>query len=574
MKREHPEDYVAKADFEIHADMFRDELTHDARTILLVLMATCVLVFVIACSNVANLILARSVRREAELGIRAALGASRAALRRTLLSESLLLCIAGAGVGVLIANPMLAVLARYISRFSVRALDLKVDPTVLWVSAALALIAAPLLAFVPRLPQSGGQQGFSLASGSARVTSGANRKLRLFAVIQIATCFVLVASATASVKTLISLQAARRGFETHHVLSVEVPVMHWGRTPAQLAEFYREAARRIRELPGVQNVSTSMNTPWRDTNDLGLQFSTDGHVPASNEEHLDARFRVVSPAFFATLGLPILEGRDFTDADRMGKESVAIVSQSFVQRVFGNRDPLNHTVMWTDPILKAIPGMINEAPARIVGVVPDIDDTNLVPRPSMTIYRAAAQEQVLIGDHFFVHVSSDPYALVTPITRLIHKLSSDQPVEHAATLEDVRADVLSNDRVNAIVFGAFAGVALLIAIVGVGGVLAFSVSGRTREFGIRLAVGSQPRSLLTRVMIEGAAIGCVGLAVGIACGFVLTRVAGGLLADLKTPSVLPVAASALILLLAAVTASLIPAARAARIDVVRALRVD
>jgi predicted permease len=577
MKRAHPEAYPAKADYRISAVKLRDELTSGARTILLVLMATSVLVFVIACSNVANLILARSVRREGELGVRAALGASTGALRRTLFTESLLLCVAGATLGILIASPMVAVLARYMARFSMRALDLTVDSSMLWVGAGLAVVAAALLALVPRLPSSGGAQGFGLASGSTRVTGAANRKLRVFAVVQIAASFVLVASAGASVKTLLSLEAAQTGFDTHHVLAVDVPVMHLGRTPSQEVDYYREATRRIRELPGVQNVSVGTTVPWRDAEgpDFGLQFSADGHVPAPSEEHPRSRTRVILPGFFATLGLPILEGRDFNDADRKGSGPVAIVSQSLAQRMFPNSGAVNHHVMWTDPILQVVPpGMISTEPLRIIGVVADMDDVNLVPKPTMTIYRPFDQEQAIGGGRLFVHVRSDPYALVAPITRIMRKMSADQPVEHAATLEDVRAEVLTSDRLNAVVFSIFAGVALLIAVVGVAGVLAFSVSGRTREFGIRLAVGSQPRLLLMRVITEGAAMAIGGLAVGLACGFGLAQLASSFLADLKLPGVLPVASSALVLLLAAVTASVIPAARAARVDVIQALRTE
>ncbi len=575
MKREHPEDYPAKADFRIKAVTLREQLTSGAQTILLVLMVASVLVFVIACSNVANLILARTVRREAELGIRAALGASTRALRRTLLTESLLLCVAGATLGLLVASPMVAVLARYMSRFSIRALDLTVDPSMLWVGAGLAIVAAVLLAFVPRLPSSGGAQGFSLSSGSPRVTGTANRKLRIFAVVQIAASFVLVASAGATVKTLLSLEAAQTGFDTQHVLAVDTPVMHLGRTPTQTVDFYREAARRIQELPGVQNVAVGTTVPWRETGpDFGLQFSPDGHVPASGEERSRAAVRVISPGFFATLGLPFIEGRDFNDADRKGSGEVAIVSQSLALRTFPKGDALNHHVMWTDPILKVIPGMISAEPLRIIGVVPDMDDINVIPRPTMTVYRPFDQEQVMGGGRLFVHVNSDPYALVGPITHIMRKMSADQPVERAATLNDVRAEVLSTDRLNAVVFGVFAAVALLIAVVGVAGVLAFSVSGRTREFGIRLAVGSQPRRLLIRVITEGAAMAMGGLAVGLACGFGIAQLAGTYLADLKTPGILPVAGSALILLLAAVIASVIPAARAARVDVIQALRTE
>jgi len=577
MKRQHPDAYPMKADYRISAVKLRDELTSGARTILLVLMAMSILVFVIACSNVANLILARSVRREAELGIRAALGASAGALRRTLLAESLLLCLAGAALGMLIAGPMVAVLARYMARYSVRALDLRLDSSMLWVGVGLALVAAALLAFVPRLPASGGQQGFGLASGSTRVTGTANRKLRIFAVIQIAASFVLVASTGATVKTLLSLQAAQTGLDVRHILAVNVPVMHLGRTPDQIVAYYRDATLRIRQLPGVQNVAIGTAVPWRDINpesDFSLEFGVDGHVPAPSEEHTQAQMRIISPGFFATLGQPILEGRDFNDGDRQKGEPVAIVSQSLARRMFPKSDALNHHVMWTDPILKAVPGMLSSDSLRIIGVVADMDDSDIVPKPTMTIFRPFDQEQVVGGGRLFVHTRSDPYALVAPVTQIMRKLSADQPVEHAATLADVRAEVLSPERLNAVVFGVFAGVALLIAVVGVAGVLAFSVSGRTREFGIRLAVGSQPRLLLMRVITEGAAMACAGLAVGFAGGFGLEHLVGSLLADLKTPGVLPVTGSALVLLLAAVTASVIPAARAARIDVIQALRTE
>jgi len=442
----------------------------------------------------------------------------------------------------------------------------------LWVGAGLAVIAAALLAFIPRLPSSGGAQGFGLTVGSTRVTGNANRKLRVFAVVQIAASFVLVASAGAFVKTLLSLESVQTGLDTHHVLAVNVPVMHEGRTPQQVVDYYREAARRIRELPGVQNVSVGNTVPWRDAANFNMELSVDGHLPAVGEEHPRAILRVVSPAFFATLGLPVIEGRDFNDADRMGNEPVAIVSQSFAQRLFPNGHAVNHHVMLTDPLLKFAP--MHPETRRIVGVVADMDDMNLVPKPTVTLYHPFDQEQIMGGGRLFVHASSDPYALVTPITRIVRTLSADQPVEQAATLDDVRAEVLSSDRLNVVVFSVFAGVALLIAVVGVAGVLAFSVSGRTREFGIRLAVGSQPRHLLIRVIAEGAAMALFGLGVGLACGFGLAQLAGTYLGDLKMPGVLPVAGSALVLLLAAVIASGLPAARAARVDLMQALRAE
>ena len=216
----------------------------------------------------------------------------------------------------------------------------------------------------------------------------------------------------------------------------------------------------------------------------------------------------MSPGFFAALGIPIIAGRDFDDSDRRDSETVVIISQSVAQRMFPNQDVIDHHVMWTDPVFKFIG--ISTAPRRIVGVVADVDDENIVAGPSMTVYHPVTQ--AFGGGRLFVHVSTaNPYSLVSPITKIIRDMSADQPVEKAATLEDVRAEVLTPDRLNALVFGVFAGVALLIAVVGVAGVLAFSVSGRTREFGIRLALGAQPRNLLTSVIAQGFLMAAIGV---------------------------------------------------------------
>src|SRR5271166_5730918 len=392
MLKDHPEAYSPKADFRIEARRLRDQITSRARTVLLVLMAASLLVFVIACSNVANLILARTVRREGELGIRAALGASAGDLRRTLLAESLLLCGAGAAIGVLSARPMVAILARYASRFSVRALDLTVDSSQLWVGAGLALVAAVLLAFVPRLPSADAARGFSLASGSLRITGSANRRLRIFAVTQIAGSFVLLAGASMLLKTLMSLQGAQTGLDTRQVLALNVPIISYGRTPDQILSFYREAIRRITALPGVDRVAVGGAVPWRDAGQSGpgFQFSADGHVRGPGEEDPRARLRTVSPGFFAALGVPIIAGRDFNDADRRASEPVVVISQSVAQRVFPNQDAVNRHLMWTDPVIRFIPGF-SGAPSRIIGVSADVDDEHVVPGPLLTVYHPFEQ---------------------------------------------------------------------------------------------------------------------------------------------------------------------------------------
>jgi predicted permease len=572
MTKEHAEAYPPKADFQIGAKLLREQITSGARTVLLVLLAASALVFIIACSNVANLILTRTVRREGELATRAALGASTGALRRMLLAESLLLCGAGAALGVMSAQPMVAILARYASRFSVRALDLTVDSSLLWVGAALAIVAAVILAFVPRLPSADTSNGHGLSSGSARITGSTSRRQRIFAVTQIAASFVLLAGASTVITTLIALQTAQTGLDTRHVLAINVPAMSYGKTPQQVVDFYKESIRRIDALPGVNKTAFGMTVPWRDGG-FGLQFSADGHVHAPGGEDPRAQLRVISPGFFAALGVPILTGRDFNDSDgQKGKEPVVIVSETLARRMFPNQDAVNRHVYWTDPVLQFAPG-INAAPHRIIGVSADIDDEHLVPEPVLTVY-SPFEEGPIFGGRLFIHTGANPYSLVTPVTHVIRDMSVDQPIEHAATLEDVRAEVLTPDRLNSLVFGVFAAVALAIALVGVAGVLAFSVSARTREFGIRLALGSQPRHLLKGVITEGAVMAAAGVLAGAAFGFVAARLAGSYFLDVKMPGALPVVLSAFVLLTAAVVASWLPAARAARIDVMQALRAE
>jgi ABC-type antimicrobial peptide transport system permease subunit len=278
----------------------------------------------------------------------------------------------------------------------------------------------------------------------------------------------------------------------------------------------------------------------------------------------------VSPGFFAALGVPILAGRDFNESDRRDAEPVVIISQSLAQRMFGTRDVLNRRLKWTDPVMQFIG--VSTGPRRIVGVAADVDDENIVAGPAMVVYHPFEQE--IGGGRMFVHARTDPYSLVTPITRIIRELSADQPVEQAATLDDIRAEVLAPDRLNALVFAVFALVALTIAVVGVAGVLAFSVSARTREFGIRLAIGSAPRHLMARVLRDGAVIAALGIAVGALGGYLLARLVGSYIEGIEIPGAVPTMSAAAILIASAIIASVTPAVRASRVDVMEALRAD
>jgi predicted permease len=568
----YPGTYRPNDHYRIDVTRMHTQINARANMVLWVLFAAAALLFIIACSNVANLVLARTVRREPELALRSALGAGTPELRRSLLAESLVLCGSGVLAALVLAWPMVAVLGRYAARFSVRAEGLKLDFNLVWFGIVLALAAALFLAFIPRLPSADAPLGTALTGGSARVTGSSNRRLRIFAIMQITASFLLLTGAAVLMRTLYVLENTRPPFDTSHVLAVNLPVMTYGRTPDQVQEFYREVKRRVSAIPGVTRASTGFSVPWRDDQALNIAFTfaAQGAVPKNGIDDWRAKFRSISPEFFETLGMPLIEGRDFRDTDRDGSELVVIVSQSLAKALFPGQSALNREVYWTDPVIKFIG--ISPKPRRIVGVVPDLDDENIIPSPAMMIYEPTDQEGW--EGRLFVRTSQDPYLLSPAITRTIREISAEQPIERASTLEDIRAEVLTPDKLNAVVFGGFATVALLISVVGVAGVLAFSVSGRTREFGIRMALGAKRSNILADVLMQGLAIAAIGVGVGIVFGVVFSHTIASFVTEVHLPGLLTFVVSSFVILAAAVIASAVPAARAACVNASEALRSE
>ena len=396
--------------------------------------------------------------------------------------------------------------------------------------------------------------------------------MRIFAILQITASFLLLTGAAVLLRTLYVLENTQPPFDTSRVLAVNLPTMSYGKTPEQVRDFYHEVQRKVSTLPGVTHVATGFAVPWRDDRglDITFAFAAQGAPPKNATDDWRAKFRSISPDYFATLGLPIVEGRDFRDSDKEGAERVVIVSQSLAQALYPGQSALNRNLRWTDGVMKFVG--ISEEPRRIVGVVPDMDDENIIPSPAMTIYQPTDQEGW--SGRLFVRSEQDPNTLVPAITRTIHEISAEQPVEKASTLKAIRAEVMTPDRLNAVVFGGFAAVALLISVVGVAGVLAFSVSGRTREFGIRMALGAQPRNILTDVLLQGLTIAGIGVGAGMVSGILFARGVSRFIADAQQPGVLTFVVSAFVILTAAVIASAVPAARAARVNAVEALRAE
>ena len=425
----HPEVYKPEDHFKIDVTRMHEQINSRANTILWVLFAASGLLFVIAqlecCQSCAG------AHRSPRTGAGGALGAGSKHRRAAPFS------VGGkhgavrkrGGGGVLLAVPMVAVLGRYASRFSVRANDLTLDFSLVWFGVALALIAAVFLAYIPRLPSPDAPQG-GLTGRGTRVAGGSKRRLRMFAVTQIAASFLLLAGACVLMKTLFVLEQTRPPFDSANVLALNLPVMSYGQTPEQVRNFYREVKRRVAALPGVEHVAEGFSVPWRDDQALSISFTfaAQGATRKDGMSDFRASFRSVSPGFFETMGVPILDGRDFNDGDKDGSERVVIVSQSLAQKLYPGQNAVNRKMWWTDGVIKFIG--ISPEPRRIIAVVPDFDDENIIPSPAMTIYQPVDQEWW--SGRLFVRAHQDPYALVPAIARTIHEMSADQPVEKPA----------------------------------------------------------------------------------------------------------------------------------------------
>ena len=515
MTAAHPEVYKPGDHYSIDVTRMHDQINSRANTILWVLFAAAGLLFVIASSNVANLVLARTVRRESELAVRMALGASTAA-------DSAVA--AGGGPGAVRQRcdrgdccwrfRWWMMLGRYAARFSVRANDLTLDFSLVWFGIALALVAAVFLAL--HSAAAFAERGAGRIVGAQRSCGGgSSKRLRVFAVTQITASFLLLAGACVLMKTLFTLEQTRPPFDAANVMAVNLPVMSYGKTPEQVQRVLSRGAAAGGRAAGRGACFFGFSAPWRDDHGLNINFAfaAQGARRADGQD-FRANFRSVSPGFFETFGVPMVAGRDFNDGDKDGAERVVIISQSLANKLYPGQNPLNRKLRWTDGVMKFIG--ISTEPRRIIAVVPDFDDENIIPSPAMTIYQPIEQEGW--SGRLFVRAHQDPYALVPAISRTIHEMSNDQPVEKASTLGDVRAEVLTPDKLNAVVFGGFAAVALLISVVGVAGVLAFSVSSRTREFGIRMALGAQRRDILKDVLVDGLIMASIGCRVGVVLG--------------------------------------------------------
>ena len=567
MLEQFPNAYPDAAGFGIASALWQDELTKGARSTFLVLMGTVALVLLLACANVANLTLARIVRRERELAVRAALGAGKGRLRRQLLTENLVLSLAGAGFGLLLAVSGLDLLVQYANRFTVRTGEIGIEVPVLLFTIGIAVAVAVLLAWAPSLPGVQGLGNASGAAGSARGVVGLSKKhlQHLLVVSQLALSFTLLIGAGLMVRSLVNLTTVDTGIEYENVVTMQAPNTT-GMPAADNLLLMDQVVEELRLFPGVRTVAHAGRAPWSPNTVLRpLTIRVEGLDPDGMVSPM-AQQNSISPQYFQTVGIPIVAGRAFMGIDDASSDTVAIINERMAKDLFPNEEVINRRIAQQN--FNGTWG----AWRRIVGVAADTREYGLSVAGAHTIYLPAAQS--FTGQSLIVSTTGDAGPLARRVAEIVRGLDADRPVDNVTTLSDLRAENFAPERLNATLFASFALLALLIAAIGVLGVLAFAVSQRTREFGVRMALGAERRQVLGMVLREGVLLASGALLVGGVAALTLSRFLVGLLYEVEATDPATYAGVGLTLAVVALLAAYVPARRATRVDPMEALRSE
>jgi predicted permease len=567
VRADHPEAYERAAQYDISVSPLRLALNERASLTLWLLMGAAAFVLLIACANVANLTLMRSVRREREMLVRAALGAGSWRLRRLLLAENLALALIGGALGVLVAFAGLKLLVAFAAQLTPRADEIRVDGLVLTVGLLTSIAAAVVLSFAPQVAH----EASLSAAGKRTTASRARQRLQQSLVVaQLAVCMVLLTAAGLLVRTLTKLNSVETGLRAENVLTMEVPIeTNALDQPAKLA-MYERMRDRIATLPGVQVASVGSNVPLRNSYFV-LEVKAEGRALAAGEATPRGVYKTADPTYFEAAGIPLLQGRAFSTTDRRGSARVAIINATLAERLFGDENPIGRRIAWTGEVLKFVP--VSGDWRTVVGVVGDTRDAGLDTDPTPAVFQPIAQEEIFSGA-MLVRTRSNPTLIQPAALRTIRELYPRQLIENVATLEDVRDATVAPRRLNAFFIASFGVLAMVIAMVGIAGVLAFSVSARTQEIGIRMSLGADASRVLRMVLGEGGVLLGIGLAVGLTGSLVTTGLLRGLLFGVAPHDPVTLGAVAAIIGAVGVAACLLPAVRAAKVDPAVALRAE
>jgi predicted permease len=571
MGRDHPEAYDKAQRFAVTLAPLRAVLNERATLTFWVLMSAAAFVLFIACANVANLTLMRGVRRERELHVRSALGAGAWRLRRLLMVENLTLALIGGVLGVLVADASLKTLTRFAEQLTPRAYEIRIDGVVLAVGLITSIVAAVALSFAPRL--GGGALAPALAGAGRRMTlaRGRQRMQRSLVVAQLAVCMILLTGAGLLVRTLANLESVETGVRTERVLTMEIPVQSSVRTSASDRANYERVRNRVAALPGVERVALASAVPLHGRQNNSSDVNVEGIPASANATLPHAVLSNIDPAYFDVAGIPLVAGRGFASTDRDGSPLVVVLNASFAKQLFGNRNPIGRRIAWTGMLVKYV--SVSPDWRTVVGVVGDTRDQGLEADPTPTIYEPFAQERVF-GGALVIKTRTDPKSLQPAVIRAIREIAPHQLIERPETLEDIRDETVAPRRLNAMFIALFGVLAMVIAMVGIAGVLAFSVSARIPEIGIRMSLGADAPRVRRMILGEGGALLVMGLILGLGGALASARVLRGLLFNVAPTDPATFAAVAFILGAVGASACWLPAARAARVDPAVALRAE
>ena len=558
-----PDAYPKSRGFDTIVTPWKDELTARAKPTLIILLVTTVFVLVIACANVANLTLTRLVQREREMAIRAALGARGALLRRQLLAENLVLSIVGGVLGLGLAVAGLDLLTKYAGRFTNRTGEIALDGWVLTFTLVVSIVLALVFAWAPRL-------GFlndpvrAMASGGGRSTGGIGRRRaqRALVVSQLAASFTLLIGAGLLTRSLLQLYAVDPGFDLANVLSLQAPDFS-GFNRERRLQFSRDVLDRVRGEATVQSAAMASAAPLAGSFPQQQEFQVEGADLEAVATAPRTVTRVISTGYFETVGTRLKAGRGFQPSDSATAPPVVILSDSMARYYFKDQNAIGRRISW-----KLFNG--NWSPkAEIVGIAADSRADGIEQTPLHTMYQPDAQTNA--QSTLLVRTAATD-RIAPRVVETIRSLDPNRPIDHVQTLEEIRDETIAPQRLNATLIGLFALLALAIATVGVAGVLAFSVSQRTNELGIRLALGAERQTILRMILGEGAAMAAIGLVIGGLAAIPLSRLLSGLLFGVEPVDPPTIAVSAVLLVLVALIAAWIPARTATAVDPITALR--
>jgi putative ABC transport system permease protein len=564
LRQSYPENYPAQRGFTANMDGLRSVLTHDVRPMLLVLLGTAGLVLLIACANVANLAVARVMRREQELAVRAAMGASRGRLVRQLLTESTLLSLAGGALGLWLASGCLGLLVNFAQRYTTRAAEVSISlPVLLFtliISVATGLFFGSFPAFSQRL-----ELVNSLKEGGNTATEKSSRHTmrNLLAMGQVAISFMLLIAAGLMIRSFIKLQQVDPGYHGENVLAANVPFnFSKYKTNQDVTTFFNRVNQKLKGEPGIVDVAVNSGAPLSPGRPNSQPFIIENRPADPQSAQPVTSVEFASPNAFQLLGVPLLSGRFFTEHDNDKAPEVVIVSQSFAHHYFPNEDPVN----------KRVSGDNGKTWSTIVGVVGDLKQYSLDRDPIDTAYVPMAQQAN--GNTLLIKTVGDPWSYVPQVRRAVFSVDRDQPITDVSTLDQLRGESLELTRLTSVLLAIFAMLALAIAATGLSGVTALMVSQRTREIGIRLALGAQRGEILRMVLWQGMRVIVIGLAIGLAGALLASRVLQTVLFKTTVTDPITFAGVALILFVVALIASYVPARRVTRVDPMIALRAE